>query len=43
MNKEIELGWLRESFEVNIGFGIPIKFPSKRIEIGPKTRKLGFN
>ncbi len=38
--------WSRESFEVkyNIGFGIPIEFPSERIiEIGQETSKLCFN
>ena len=42
-----KLLWSSESFEVkyNIGFGIPIKFPSQRkkiIQIGPETTKLDF-
>ncbi len=42
--QEIGLLWSTESFEVkyNIGFGIPIKFPSLRsffIEIDPETTK----
>ena len=46
--QEIGLLWSSESFEVkyNIGFGIPIEFPSQReknIEIGPETTKLCFN
>ena len=42
---EIGLLWSSYSFEgkYNIGFGIPIKFPSQRkkiIEINPETTKL---
>ena len=45
INKEIIIFWSSESFEVkyNIGFGIPIEFPSQRkkiIQIGPETPKL---
>ncbi len=49
INKEIGLGWFRDSFEVNhhIGFGSPCKFQSeskKNIEIltVPNCRKTSF-
>ena len=42
-NHYYELLWFRESFEVkyNIGFGIPVKFPSQRKKIFKSVHKQG--